>query len=111
MDRTELLTKARQAAQVAREEILPAIGNPSFFVLNGMEYAAAISLSGIRPDLQSGGHAREQTLTARVRKSVLPDQPGLQDTLTCAGYNFMVDPSQEQKDSGDLWIIRARRTL
>lgn len=105
----DLIRAAQSRAQQVREQVQPALGNPESFQLSGTSYTAAIAISGVRPDLTADGSRREQTIKIIVRKSVLPTQPAQDAVITAAGHDFRIDPNQEQKDSGDHWVIRARR--
>lgn len=106
-----IIGNARAMAQLSRERILPALGNPAHFTLNDVDYAAAIRLTGVRPDLTADGQRSEQTVRITVRKSLLSAPPEFNTPVTVAGFEFLIDPNQEQKDTGDTWIIRAKRQV
>ena len=102
---------ARGLQQSSLEEWLPALGHPGTITIDGIDYACAINLSGIRARETEQGTERTQTFRADVRKAVLATQPAKNTLITASGFEFFVDPEAEQVDNGLTWIIRARRTV
>ena len=76
-------------------------------IVGGQALDAAISLGSAQVELREGGLGRVRTLTATIRKTVLPVKPADRTKITYAGQGFAVTEVRGDEADAPSWFVRA----
>lgn len=75
--------------------------------LDGQALNAAITLGSAQVENREGGLVRVRTLTASIRKTILPTKPADRTKITYAGQAFTVTEVRGDEDGAACWFVRA----
>jgi hypothetical protein len=96
------------AAAEAFVEILRDAGVP--VTINGKDYQAMVSPSGLAVDLEEGGFTQDGALTVRLLVAQLPvPQPAHNDTIHIGGDRYKIEEINRKPGAGIVEYRVARR--
>jgi len=86
---------------------------PGTISISGTNYECAVHLGKVeyRMDAESGNWKAWQTLTATVKKSLMPTAPAKKTVVVFKSVNYKVDDVGGQNSTDLVWILKADRKL
>jgi hypothetical protein len=101
------MTRASLAAfHAAADEANHALRGEEITV-NGSVIFAAITLGSVEVQRVDGGTQRVRTLTASIRKTILPQAPPDKSRIEYGGAVFTVDEVRGDTPTATTWFVRA----
>jgi len=96
----------RRSGQAAAENFIPGT-----VTIGGAEFAAAVTMDPVMPELEAGGNKLMQWLHIRLSKDVLTAAPAHMAEVLYQGLTFTLRRVSGHEDAKTAWLLDCKRTV